>query len=60
MIRKAKRNRGLRGRIARASLVDVWIGLLSVACLIALVRFKLDTSLVILAGAVVFFSVSHS
>jgi hypothetical protein len=36
--------------------VDVWIGLLSVACLIALVRFKLDASLVILAaGAVGFF-----
>jgi len=39
--------------IARASLVDVWTGLLALACLIAIVRFKLDTSLVILAAGAI-------
>jgi chromate transporter len=39
--------------IARASLVDVWTGLMAVACLIALVRFKLDSALVVVAAGVV-------
>jgi chromate transporter len=39
--------------IAKASLVDVWTGVLALACLIAIVRFKADTSLVILAAGVV-------
>jgi len=39
--------------IARASLVDVWTGLLAVACLLALVRFKLDAALVVVAAGVV-------
>jgi len=39
--------------IARASVVDVWTALLAVACLIALVRFKADASLVIVAAGVV-------
>jgi chromate transporter len=39
--------------IAHASLVDVWVGLLAVVCLIALVRFKADASLVIAAAGVV-------
>jgi chromate transporter len=39
--------------IAKTSLVDVWTGLLTLACLIAIVRFKADTSLVILAAGVV-------
>jgi chromate transporter len=43
--------------IARASLVDVWIGLLAVVCLVALVRFKLDASLVIVAAGIVGFLV---
>jgi chromate transporter len=39
--------------IAKASVADIWSGLLVLACLIAIVRFKLDASLVILgAGAV--------
>jgi chromate transporter len=42
--------------IARAALVDLWVGILAVVCLVALLRFKLDASLVILAaGAVGFF-----
>jgi len=39
--------------IARASLVDVWTGLLAVACLLALVRLKLDAALVVVAAGVV-------
>lgn len=39
--------------IARASVVDLWTGLLALACLIAVVRFKVDTALVILAAGVV-------
>jgi chromate transporter len=39
--------------IARASLVDVWVGLLAVVCLVVLVRFKADTALVILAAGAV-------
>jgi chromate transporter len=38
--------------IARASVVDLWTGLLALACLIALVRFKLDTALVVVAAGV--------
>lgn len=39
--------------IARASLVDVWTGLLALACLVALVRFKVDAPLVVVgAGAI--------
>ena len=42
--------------IARAALVDLWVGILAVICLAVLVRFKLDASIVILAaGAVGFF-----
>jgi len=42
--------------IARAALVDLWVGILAVVCLAVLVRFKLDASLVILAaGALGFF-----
>jgi chromate transporter len=38
--------------IARASVTDLWTGLLALACLIGLVRFKLDSALVVLtAGA---------
>lgn len=33
--------------IARTSLVDVQPGLLAVACLVAIVRFKVDSSLVV-------------
>jgi chromate transporter len=36
--------------IARASVVDVWTGLLAVACLVALVRFKVDAALVVVAA----------
>jgi chromate transporter len=39
--------------IARASVGDVWSGVLAVLCLIALVRFKADASLVIVAAGVV-------
>jgi len=39
--------------IARASVVDVWTGLMALACLIALVRFKADASLVIVAAGVI-------
>jgi len=39
--------------IAKASLVDVWTGLLALACLIAIARFKADTSLVILAAGAI-------
>jgi chromate transporter len=39
--------------IARASLVDIWTGLLALACLAALVRFKVDASLVIVAAGAV-------
>jgi chromate transporter len=39
--------------IAKASLVDVRTGLLALVCLIAIVRFKADTSLVILAAGAV-------
>lgn len=38
--------------IARASIVDLWTGLLALACLVALVRFKLDSALVVLAAGV--------
>lgn len=36
--------------IARASLVDVWTGLLALVCLVALVRFKVDASLLVVAA----------
>jgi chromate transporter len=39
--------------IARTSLVDVWTGLLAVACLVALMRFKVDTALVVAAAGLV-------
>jgi hypothetical protein len=39
--------------IAKASLVEVRVGLLALACLIAIVRFKVDASLVILAAGAV-------
>jgi chromate transporter len=39
--------------IAQISLVDVWTGLLAVACLVALVRFKVDAALVVVAAGVV-------
>lgn len=39
--------------IARASLVDLWTGTLSLACLAVLVRFKADASLVIVASGVI-------
>lgn len=39
--------------IARASLVDLWTGILALACLTALVRFKMDASLVIVAAGVI-------
>ena len=39
--------------IAKASVADVWSGVLALACLVAIVRFKMDASLVILtAGAI--------
>jgi chromate transporter len=38
--------------IARAALVDLWVGLLALACLVALVRFKVDSALVVLAAGV--------
>ncbi len=39
--------------IARASLVDLWTAVLALACLAALVRFKLDASLVVVAASAV-------
>jgi chromate transporter len=39
--------------IARASVVDVWTGLLAVVCLVALVRFKVDAALVVVGSGVV-------
>jgi len=39
--------------IARASVTEVWTGLLAIACLIALVRFKLDAALVIVAAGAI-------
>jgi chromate transporter len=39
--------------IARASVVDLWTGLLALACLIAIVRFKVDTSLVVVAAGAI-------
>jgi chromate transporter len=36
--------------IARASIIDLWTGILAVACLIAIVRFKIDAALVIVAA----------
>lgn len=39
--------------IARASVVDVWTGLLAAVCLVALVRFKVDASLVVVAAGMV-------
>lgn len=38
--------------IARASIIDLWTGVLAVACLIAIVRFKIDAALVIVAAGV--------
>jgi chromate transporter len=39
--------------IARAALVDVWVGLLAVVCLVALVRFKVDSALAVVAAGIV-------
>ncbi len=39
--------------IARTSLIDVWTGLLALACLVALVRLKVDASLVVVAAGLV-------
>jgi len=39
--------------IAKTSLVDVRTGLLAIVCLVALVRFKVDASLVVVAAGVV-------
>ncbi len=36
--------------IAKASVVNIWTSLLALACLVAIVRFKADTSLVIVAA----------
>jgi len=41
--------------IARASLMDVWTVILALASLTALVRFKVDASLVIVAAGVIGF-----
>jgi chromate transporter len=39
--------------IAKASVSDVWTGVLALACLVAIVRFKADASLVILAAGAI-------
>lgn len=41
--------------IARSSVVDLWTGLLALACLVALVRFKADAALVVLAAGLIGF-----
>lgn len=42
--------------IARTSVTDIWTALLAVAALVAMVRFKVDTALVVLAsGAIGYF-----
>lgn len=38
--------------IARSSLADAWAGILAAACLVALVKFKVDNALVIAASGV--------
>jgi chromate transporter len=38
--------------IARASVVDVWTGLLALACLVSLVRFKVDAAPVVVAAGI--------
>jgi chromate transporter len=39
--------------IARTALVDLWTAILALACLTALVRFKVDASLVILSAGMI-------
>ena len=38
---------------ARASVVDLWTGLLALACLVAVARFKVDTSLVVVVAGII-------
>ncbi|MBN2569225.1 MAG: chromate transporter [Deltaproteobacteria bacterium] len=41
--------------IARTSVVDLWTGILAIICLYALVRYKVDASLVVITAGVIGF-----